>query len=267
MKTRFFDGSGPRVFAHRGASGDAPENTLVAFEMAVEAGADILEMDVHATRDGHIVVLHDEDLARTTNGAGVVSSVTLEELRRLDAGYRFSPEGTERFPYRGKNVTIPTLQEVAERFPKVPFNIEIKQIEPPIERRVFDVLKKTGHAEITLLAAEKDSFIQRIRALESGLPTNFASSEVLEFLQRVYRRDWSAYEPPGQALQIPETYEGMKVLTKEMLEAAHEFGVEVHVWTVKEEADMRRLLDMGVDGIMTDYPDRLAGTLRKMQMR
>jgi glycerophosphoryl diester phosphodiesterase len=267
MKTRFFDGPKPRNFAHQGASGEAPGNTLVSFGMAIEAGADILEMDVHATRDDLIVVLHDDDVRGATNGTGKVASLTREEVRRLDAGYRFSPDGGRSFPYRNKDVKVPTLREVAERFPKIPFNIEIKQMDPPIERKVFDVLRETGHAEITLLAAERDLFIERIRALEPGLPTNFASSEVLEFIQRVYQDTWTGYRPPGRALQIPEEYEGMRVLTKELIEAAHRFGVEVHVWTVNDEADMRRLLAMGVDGIMTDFPALLTRVFRDMRAR
>lgn len=214
-------------------------------------------MDVHATRDGHIVVLHDPELNRTTGGAGQVSLLTLAEVRRLDAGFRFSLDRDKTFPFRGKGIRIPTLREVAERFPGVPFNIEIKQSRPPIERAVFDLLEELGHSELTLLAAESDALIERIRRLDPGLPTNFASSEVLDFLQHVYTNEWEDYTPPGRALQIPEAYEGMPILSEKLLEAAHRLGIEVHIWTVNEVEDMRRVLAMGVDGIMTDYPQRL----------
>lgn len=267
MQTRYYDGPRPRMFAHRGSSGGAPENTLVAFEMAVEAGADILEMDVHATRDGHIVVMHDELIERTTNGAGPVSAVTLAELKRLDAGYRFTRDDGTTFPYRGAGVTVATLVEVAERFPNIPFNIEVKQDEPRIERAVFELLEKLGHAEITLLASEKDFLVARIRLMDPGLPTTFCSTEVLEFLQRLHQNRWDDYTPPAKAMQIPELYEGIPVLTAASLEAAHRLGVEVHVWTVNEESDMRRLLTMGVDGIMSDFPERLIRVIREMGMR
>lgn len=267
MRTRFFDGPRPRIFAHRGSSAHAPENTLVSFDMAAQAGADILEMDVHATSDGHIVVMHDPMTERTTDGAGPVSTLTLTELKRLDAGWRFSPDGGKTYPYRGKGVEVPTLREVAERFPNIPFNIEVKQDEPRIERAVFELLEELGHAEITLLAAEKDIIMERIRPLDSGLATSFCSTEVLEFLQRLNQNDWKNYTPPGSALQIPEEYYGMRVLTPGLLSAAHRFGVEVHVWTVNEEADMRRLLEMGVDGIFTDYPERMANVIREMGLR
>ena len=267
MRTRYFDGLKPRMFAHRGSGGNAPENTLVSFEMAIEAGADILEMDVHATRDGHIVVMHDEMLERTTDGAGSVSAITLTELKRLDAGYRFSPDKGKTHPYRGKGIRVPTLQEVSEGFPRTPFNIEIKQSEPRIEQSVFELLKKVGHAEITLLAAEKDYLIERIRSLDARFPTNFCDSEVLEFLQRLNQNNLEDYTPSGRALQIPEMYYDVPVLTRDSLEAAHRMGIEVHVWTVNEEADMRRLLKMGVDGIMTDYPERLTRVVREMGLR
>ncbi len=267
MRTRFFDGPKPRIFAHRGSSGHAPENTLASFDMAARAGADVLEMDVHATSDGHIVVMHDPMTERTTDGAGPVSALTLAELKRLDAGRRFSPDGGKTYPYKGKGIEVPTLREVAERFPRIPFNIEVKQGEPSIERAVFELLEKLGHAEITLLAAEMDVIMERIRPLDSGLATSFCSTEVLEFLQRLNQDSWEEYVPPGSALQIPESYHDIPVLTPELLDAAHRFGVEVHVWTVDEEADMRRLLEMGVDGIFTDYPERMAGVVREMGLR
>ncbi len=267
MPTRFYFGPKPRLFAHRGSSGNAPENTLASFELAVEQGADILEMDVHATSDGHIVVMHDAVVDRTTNGMGPITGFSLAELKKLDAGYRFTPDGGKTFPFRGKGVTVPTLREVAERFPEVPFNIEIKECETPNEHTTYALLKELGHAEIVFLAGEKDFMVGRVRAVDAELPTNLCGPEVLEFIQRTFQDSWEGYTPPGSALQIPEQYEGIPVLTPELLEAAHRFGLEVHIWTVNEEADMRRQLEMGVDGIMTDYPDRLMTVVRELGLR
>ncbi len=267
METRFFDGPKPRIIAHRGASGTAPENTIVAFERAVEAGADYLEMDVHSTSDGHIVVMHDPALGRTTDGSGPISALTLKQLKKLDAGCKFTPDEGETFPFRGKGITVPTLREVAERFPKVPFNIEVKENETENERAVAKLLKKLGHADITLLAAEKDIMMERLRPAAPGFPTNFCGSESLEFIQRANQGDWDEYSPPGQALQIPEEYGGMRLLTPELIEAARSLGVEVHIWTVNEEDDMRRILEMGVDGIMTDHPERLVKIIHPRNAR
>jgi len=267
MRTRFFEGLRPRIFGHRGASGSAPENTLISFEKAIEVGADILEMDVHATSDGHIVVMHDPAVGRTTNGKGLISALTLKQLKKLDAGHRFTPDEGATFPYRGKGITVPTLREVVERFPGVPFNIEVKENETENEYAVAKLLDELGHAEITLLAAEKDIMIERLRPAAPGFPTNFCGSESLEFIQRTHQNDWDDYTPPGDALQIPEEYGGMPILTPELLDAAHRLEIEVHIWTVNDTADMERLLEMGVDGIMTDYPERLTEVIREMRLR
>ena len=267
MRTRFFDGLKPRRFGHRGSSGTAPENTLVSFEKAVEAGCDILEMDVHSTSDSHIVVMHDPALGRTTNCSGPISALTLKELKKLDAGFRFSPDGGKTHPYRGKSITVPTLREVIERFPNLPFNIEVKENDTGNEHAVAKLLRDLGHAEITFLAAEKDMMMERLRPAAPGFPTNFCGSEALEFIQRANQADWDDYAPPGNALQIPEEYGGMPILTPVLLDAANRLGVEVHIWTVDEEADMRRLLEMGVDGIMTNYPERLTKVVREMGLR
>lgn len=267
MQSRFFEGPKPRIFAHRGASGTAPENTLVAFEKAIEAGADYLEMDVHATSDGHIVVMHDPVVGRTTDGSGPISALSLKELKKLDAGYMFTPDEGETFPYRGQGITVPTLREVAERFPDVPFNIEVKLNDTGNERAVVKLLKKLKHNELTLLAAEREEMMIRLRPVVAGYPTNFCDTESLDFIQRANQNEWDGYTPPGEALQIPEEFAGMTILTPELIDAAHRVGVEVHTWTVNEEADMRRQLEMGVDGIMTDHPERLRKVIGETGLR
>src|ERR671911_2347933 len=141
-KNRTVQGEWPVNLAHRGASTLAPENTIEAFRLAVEAGAGGLELDVHMTRDGHIVVIHDATVDRTTSGTGAVSEMTLDELRRLDAGHNFSPDGGPARPYRGRDVRVPTLEEVLEEFPAVAVNIEIKAGTPGIEETLFRVLRE-----------------------------------------------------------------------------------------------------------------------------
>src|ERR671921_1084938 len=132
----------PVNLAHRGASSLAPENTIEAFRLALEAGAGGLELDVHMTRDGHIVVIHDATVDRTTNGFGAVSEMTFDELRRFDAGHNFSPDGGSTRPYRGRGVRVPTLGEVLEEFPSVAVNIDIKAGTPGIEETLFRVLRE-----------------------------------------------------------------------------------------------------------------------------
>ena len=126
--------SRPLVFAHRGGGGLYPENTLEAFKYSVSMGVDVLELDVHSTSDGTLVVMHDSQVDRTTNGSGQVNQMTLVQLKKLDAGYGFTPDGGKTYPYRGRGITIPTLQEVFDALPDKTFNIEPKQAEPSITK-------------------------------------------------------------------------------------------------------------------------------------
>jgi glycerophosphoryl diester phosphodiesterase len=261
----YFDRPRPRVFGHRGAAGLAPENTLPSFALAAALGAGYLELDVHSTRDGTIVVIHDPSLERTTNGEGPVLDHTFAQLQALDAGYRFTSSGGH-FPYRGQGVRIPALESVLRTFPAQAFNIEIKQEQPNIVGAVVDLLANTGTADRTLLAAEHDSIMQSIRAIAGEcIATGISTGEVVDFIGRVARDDWDGYQPRGRALQIPPSYEGIELVTPATVAAAHRLGIEVHVWTINEPAEIERLLELGVDGVMSDLPGLVvtaAGTSR-----
>jgi len=262
MKSRYLAQPRPRLFGHRGASAHYPENTLPAFHAAIEAGVPYLELDVWATSDGHIVAHHDETLRRLCGDPRRVLDVTLSELKALDAGFGFSPDGSNR-PCFGQGITIPTLAEVFAAFPTAFCNIEIKQESPAIEAQVLAVIEAAGAADRVLLAAEQDAIMQRLRPLCGGIPTSFSIGELAAFfgwLQGGCRGD---YRPPGVALQIPESWEGRTLVTAETLQAAHALGLEVHVWTVNELQDMERLLTLGVDGLMSDYPERLTTVARR----
>lgn len=263
---RYLDGPRPRLFAHRGGARIAPENTIEAFAAGLAAGADRLEMDVHATRDGHVVVLHDPTVDRTTDGTGRVREMTLAELRRLDAGARFAGDGGD-FPFRGRGVRVPTLAAVLEAFPGVPLNIEIKQDEPQIEHAVLDVLDRFGAREQVLLAAEESTIMARIRAAAPDVPTSFSAADVLEFVTAWHDGTLAAYRPPGIALQIPPSFGEVQLVTAESVEIAHGMGLEVHVWTIDDPAEMTSLLDLGVDAIMTDVPPLAAALLRERAAR
>lgn len=256
--TSYFAIPPPRVFGHRGAAGVAPENTLPSFALAVALGATHLELDVHATADGEIVVLHDALLDRTTDGSGPVSSRSRAEVAALDAGYRFTGDGRS-YPYRGQGVRIPTLQEVLREFPRHPLNIEIKQGEPPIVEAVLDVLRRAQSLDRVLLAAEQDAIMAAIRAaVGDRVPTGMAVGDAVEFFDRLRRDDWAGYEPPGRALQIPPAYGDLELVTPASVAAAHDVGLEVHVWTIDDPAEIERLFDLGVDGVMSDLPGRVA---------
>jgi glycerophosphoryl diester phosphodiesterase len=258
----YFSGPRPRVFGHRGAAGLAPENTIVSFERAVRDGAAVLELDVHATRDGVVVVIHDDTLDRTTNGSGAVRQLDFAELRRHDAGFRFESDGEH--PFRGRGVRVPSLEEILELFPSMPLNIEIKQGEPPIETIVVDLLGRHRALERVLLAAEDDRIMSRIRERAPGLATSASYGEARDFFERCFTNRLSGYAPVARALQIPTRAADVELVVPETVEAAHSYGLEMHVWTINDEPEMIRLLALGVDGVMSDYPGRLAAIVRRL---
>lgn len=248
----FFDPPRPRVFAHRGASGLYPENTMPAFRAGLAAGATHLELDVHATRDGRVVVLHDAVLDRTTDAAGPVNRLTAAELSLVDAGYGFVDRAGERV-FAGKGIRIPLLEELLVEVRDVPMNIEIKQDEPAIEDEVVGLVRRHGGTARVLLAAEHQPLMDRIRRCHDGA-TGSTAEEVFDFHGRVARGDWKGYRPAGRALQVPPTFEGIEVVTPEFIAAAHRYDLEVHVWTINDAQAATRLLRMGVDGVMSDFP-------------
>ena len=249
----------PAVFGHRGASGERPENTLPAFELALELGADALELDVHGTRDGEIVVLHDGRLERTTDGQGPVAELRYEQVRKLDAGHHFTTDGGRSHPFRGRGIRVPRLQEVFDAFPEARCNIEIKASEAWLIDATLQCIGRAGRSELTLLAAERDETMQRIRqrcgALARPPATGAALGEVVAFV----RAALGECEPPSgpMALQIPPEFAGRPLVTPALVGFAHAQGVAVHVWTVNEPPEIERLLDLDVDGIMSDFPGRV----------
>jgi glycerophosphoryl diester phosphodiesterase len=247
-----FTGETPRLFGHRGASGVAPENTLPSFRRALADGADVLELDVHATRDGEVVVLHDPTLERTTDGAGPVAALTFAELARLDAGHGFSPDGGRTFPFRGQGVHVPRLAELMHEHPDAPLNIEIKPEGADIIAAVVAMVR-AARARI-VLAAEHDVIMQAIRAAAPELPTSCATGEVAAFMWAL--RDGNAPTLPAGAvaLQIPPSFGDITLVTAESVAAAHALGAEMHVWTINDPDEASRLLDLGCDAVMTDVP-------------
>lgn len=247
----------PLVFAHRGGGGLFPENTLEAFKYSAEMGVDVLELDVHSTSDGKLVVLHDFTVDRTTDGGGNVNSLTLEQLKKLDAGYKFTTDDGQTFPFRGKGITIPTLEEVFAAFPAMTFNIEPKQQTPSITKSLCRILRERNATAKTIVGSFRQEVLDEFRGECAEVATSASPSEVSKFLAMYKTGLGESYTPPMQALQVPENVGYVNVVTKDFVETAHKLNLKVHVWTINQPEDMQRLLEMGVDGIMTDYPDRL----------
>jgi len=254
LDTDFFDAPSPRVFAHRGASGRYPENTMAAFEAAIAVGAPYLELDIHCSRDGEIVVHHDDDLSRTAGLKKLVRDLTAAELSALDVARYFTPDG-QSFPFRGRGIAVPTLRDVLSSFPQQRLIVEIKQQTPSLVTALLGLLRESGMARRVLIASEHQTPLDEVRAAAPGIPTNLSAREIGAFMMAL-APDAAPYHPLGDALQIPPEHLGWKLATPESVAAAHRFGLEVHVWTVNDPAEMHELLAMGVDGIISDFPER-----------
>ena len=252
----------PTNFAHRGASLAAPENTLEAFRLAAGSGAWGLELDVHMTSDGQIVVIHDDSVDRTTEGTGLVRHMTLHEIQSLDAGYRFTPDGGTNFPYRGRGVRVPELGKVLRDFPGHKVNIDIKEEQRGVEVALLETIKGADAEDRVLVVSEMPAVVKRVRELSGNSVSTGASQQEIRDFYRLSRLhlEFLVY-PPYDALQVPVEYGGREVVTPRFVNAAHDRGVRVDVWTIDEPAEMRRLLDLGVDVIMTNRPEVLEGVL------
>lgn len=254
----------PLLIAHRGGSRLAPENTLVAFRRAVEWwGADMIELDVQPTADGEAVVFHDPTLERTTDGAGPLSALDLAAVKRLDAGFRFSSDGGRTFPFRGQGVRVSTFAEILEALPGLRLIVEIKDARA--QGAVASSIAAAGAESRVLVAAgEREN-----RALFDGYAGPLgASAEEIRAFYKLHRARLSTFARLTiDALQVPEMHEGRRIVTPRLVRDAHAHNLPVHVWTVDEEEDMRRLLDWGVDGILTDRPDRLGRVLHERDGR
>ena len=254
----------PLVIGHRGCAGEVPENTLASFERGLEDGAAILESDVHLTRDGVPVLIHDDELDRVSDGSGRVAGLRFEELAALDAGYRFTPDGGRSHPFRGRGLRVPSLDEALAAFPGARFNLELKEDLPGMVERTVEVVAEAGRCELTLLTAEADALMAKLREhlarTGAGCALGACTADVVDFVRSA--RDGGTPRQGPMALQIPAEFYGRPLVTRALVDHAHAHGVQVHVWTVNDPAEMVALLDLGVDGLITDFPARAAALTR-----
>jgi glycerophosphoryl diester phosphodiesterase len=252
LDSDFFSEQLPRIFGHRGSAGTHPENTMPSFQAAVDLGARYLETDVHLTRDGEVVVSHDDNLERICGKYGVIAEMDYADISAMDAGFSFSLDHVH-FPFRGKGIRVPRLREVLAAFPRLRFNIDLKPEHVSIIEPTLKVIDAAGMRRMVLLTSEYQPRLNEIRAAAPGIPTSFGYFEIAAFMQAMAAGDGS-YHPPGDAIQIPPEYHSWKLATPETVEMAHRHRIEVHIWTVNEAAEMRAMLELGVDGIMSDFP-------------
>lgn len=253
----------PVVIAHRGGSALGPEETLPAFAASATAGADMLELDVHATSDGVVVCMHDESVDRTTDGEGLIRELSFAQLRALDAGFQYTPDEGRSFPWRGRGVQVPTLEEVLRAHPHRPFIIEIKQTEPPIVDAVLEVLRDAGAMERVILASFDTDTLAAVRAAPDAPATSLSMAEVVDY---VFFAPEDA-PPPDRFLHVPPEALGLDLVTPESLARAERLGLAVQVWTIREMAEAERLRDLGVHGMMGPDPAMLRAAVDSPRAR
>lgn len=249
------------IFAHRGERGHYPENTMLAFAKAAQLKIHALEIDVHMTADGEIVVIHDATVDRTTNGHGYVKEFTFAELQALDAGFNWTEDAGKSFPFRGQGAKIPTLTEVLTTYPHLWINIDIKQHDLKIIQPFVDLLRQHNMVDHVMVGSFDDKTVRALRTACPELATAASMSEVRRLYVLSQMRLERFYWGQAKALQIPETHGNLRLITPRFIQAAHRNNLAVHVWTVNETADMARLIAMGVDGVISDYPKRLLKVL------
>ncbi len=263
------------AYAHQGGAWEAPSSTLYAIRSALEAGATGIELDVHATSDGHLVVSHDPTVDRTTNGSGNFADLTLAEVRTLDNAYWWAPGADvspgrepDSYPFRGRapgdpDFRVATLEEVLEAFPGVVLNLDIKQTAPevaPYEEALAAVLKGHGRQGDVIVASFLDRATDAFSAFAPDIATSAGTGAVAAFYQAVRAGE----DPPPMrhvALQVPASHAGVTLVDEQFVDVAHRAGMAVHVWTIDVETEMERLCDLGVDGIITDLPTTLVRVL------
>jgi len=238
------------VIGHRGGAGAAPENTVEAIRHGIEAGTDAIEFDIHATRDGQIVVIHDDTVERTTDGAGVVEEMNLDELRQLDAGFNFTPDFGRSFPFRGTGIRIPTLDEAVEACEGLPIACEVKTARAGL--LLADWLPGKAVRERMIVGGFEADDVRpaasaaRWRCANQRDLTPFVLLGKLGIPARLAADITAAMVPLRKGL--------VRVVTAGFVRRCHEAGIGVHVWTVNAPDKMRQLLELGVDGLISDYP-------------
>lgn len=258
----------PLVIAHQGGDGVWPGDTLYAFEKAVEIGADVLEMDAHLTQDGHIVLMHDETVDDTTDGAGLIEEMTLAELKQFDAAYDWSNDGGKTFPYRGQGIQVPALEELFQKFPQMRYVIEIKLTENPIHQPLCDLIREYAMQDKVVIASFHDEAMQNFRSACPEVATSASRGEVTRFvifgklfLGGLVAPSYQSIQPPYD----PEESYNIPIMTKRFIREAHAKNIAVEPWTVNDPGLMRQYIEWGVDGIITDRPDLMVKILREYQ--
>lgn len=259
----------PRVIAHRGDSHHFPENTLEAFTSAVSMNIDVIETDVHLSKDGSVVIWHDDTLERNTDGVGKVEDHTLTELKQLDAGYTFTSDGGKSFPFRGKQVQIATLDEALEACPDQRFNVDLKSKDPAIVEAFASVVHRHQAENRILCASFHLQNLKLMRTYNPRILTSLTTWEVLPLLlkQKLHILPAILNTERTMVFQVPVKQWGIHVITDAFIQEFHQREAVIQVWTINDEHHMRTLFEMGVDSIMTDDPATVIRVANELSLR
>jgi glycerophosphoryl diester phosphodiesterase len=242
----------PWVVAHRG--GEGPENTIHAFRTGLAQGADLLEMDVRTSADGILLLLHDETVDRTTDGSGAVADLTLAELKALDAAAQWSPDGGRTFPLRAEGIAIPTLAEALAAFPRTPLLLDLKAADAV---DLCTLIRSHDSQERVLVVAHLHSEIAPFRQQCPEVATGLSRIEGGTLIVLNALRLGRLAPLPAEAALFPMQWRGLSLISPRLVATARQRNLSLFVWTVDEPQEMRSLLDLGIDGLITTYPERV----------
>ncbi len=257
-KSQFFDLPKPRLFGHRGNPSRVVENTLPSFESALACGVRYLEMDLWLTRDGVPVIHHDQYLSRIFGSDAKISDLSLEELKQLTPKESMLPASENLSIFNLHDFSVPTFEQVLRHFPQAMFNLDFKLDSFDLVERSLDLILEYNLQERVLVASEHDHLVDgNSRVLDKNIPFALGYRKTREFFDWISGNMEDSFDTSGSALQIPEFYDGHRLMSADNLKIAHDMGFEVHVWTVNDREKVREFLEMRVDGIMSDDPEML----------
>lgn len=266
LEMKLTDIGRPLIMAHRGDSAAAPENTLLSLKRAIEIGVDFIETDVRLSQDDVPILFHDDTLERTTGEKGTIRERTLDELKTIDLGYNFTPDEGKSYPYRGKDLSVVTLQEAFEAFPDMRFNLDIKDQDIYAPEVLASVIQEYERQDSVIVGSFHDTQAYRFRKLMPDITSSACPAEVTRFVFALKMRVLRLFSKrcPYEVFQVPIKYGRITVVNERFMTAAHERKTAVHVWTVNDREEMEGLIDLGVDGIFTDRPALLRDVLTEL---
>jgi len=253
-----------KVGAHRGGKGLWPEATVYGLKKCAERWPDILlEGDVRVTKDGAVIMMHDSTVDRTTDGTGPVDSFTLEEIQALDAAYRFTPEGGEGYPLRGQGIRVPLLKDVLLACPDHKFQIETKAGDRVVEK-TLQAIKEAGAEDRVLLASFSPAHMATLKSLDPDFPRCYDPATVLSLMAALAGDDWDSYEPDAHYLAVSPGLGENLITDANNLQRIQALGIPVQIHTVNKPEQIKKYYALGVDLVLSDYPDRCYAVLEEM---